>query len=252
VRPRPWLDALPAFAGVPTALMLLNAQLDGIVVLGLGAAVALWSRPYLAGLALGLTLMKPQLVLPLGLGLALARQWRVLAGWAAAGLVLSAGTAALNWHWVMDWLAQTGNTVTSASREVDLPHLGTLLPAEFQTDAVSALTVLTIFAVLGLARRRTDNFSRVFAVLVAGGVLAAPHALPADLVLVAFALAVWGGAEWHDWLLLSVGAALTAVTPAPVPAFIGVPLIVWLLLRISGVIEIRRRQSRPQALASSG
>src|SRR5438105_4287879 len=39
---------LPAFAAVPTALVLLNAQLDGIVVLGLGAAIGLWSRPYLA------------------------------------------------------------------------------------------------------------------------------------------------------------------------------------------------------------
>src|SRR5437868_8773247 len=58
VRPRAPAAILPAFAGVPTALLMLNAQLDGIVVLGLGGALALWSRPYLAGLALGLTLMK--------------------------------------------------------------------------------------------------------------------------------------------------------------------------------------------------
>ena len=58
--------ALPAFASVPTALLLLNAQLDGFVALGLGAAMALWTRPFLAGLCLGLTLVKPQLVLPLG------------------------------------------------------------------------------------------------------------------------------------------------------------------------------------------
>jgi hypothetical protein len=247
-RPRRWVEGLPAFAGVPAALLLLNAQLDGIVVLGLGAAVALWSRPYVAGLTLGLTLMKPQLVLPLGLGLVLARQWKVIAGWAAAGVVLWASVAVVNWRWVVDWLAQAGNTVTSGSREVDVPHLGTLVPAEFQTDAVSALTVLTIFAVLGLARRRNDDFRRVFAVLVAGGVLAAPHALPTDLVLVGFALAVWGGGEWHDWLVLSVGAVLAAITPAPVPALIGVPLILYLLLRISGVIGWTLRPRRqPQA-----
>jgi hypothetical protein len=247
-RPRRWVEGLPAFAGVPAALLLLNAQLDGIVVLGLGAAVALWSRPYVAGLTLGLTLMKPQLVLPLGLGLVLARQWKVIAGWAAAGVVLWASVAVVNWRWVVDWLAQAGNTVTSGSREVDVPHLGTLVPAEFQTDAVSALAVLTIFAVLGLARRRNDDFRRVFAVLVAGGVLAAPHALPTDLVLVGFALAVWGGGEWHDWLVLSVGALLAAITPAPVPALIGVPLILYLLLRISGVIGWTLRPRRqPQA-----
>ena len=55
-RPRPPTAILPAFASVPTALMMLNAQLDGIVALGIGGAIALWSRPYLAGLALGLTL----------------------------------------------------------------------------------------------------------------------------------------------------------------------------------------------------
>ncbi len=248
VRPRPWLEVMPAIAGVPTALLLLNAQIDGLVVLGFGAAFALWSRPFLAGLALGLTLMKPQLVLPLGLGLMLGRQWRTLAGWATAGVALFAASAAFNWRWVLDWLSQTGNTVTSASREVDLPHLGTLLPTNFQTDAVAILTVLTVLVVLTLARRKTDNFRRTFGVLVAGGVLAAPHALPTDLVLAALALAIWGEAAWYDWVLLSVGAAVCAVTPAPVPAFIGVPLLVFLLLRISGVIA---PQPRPLA-ASTG
>jgi len=251
-RRRPWLESLPAFAGVPTALLLLNAQLDGVVALGIGAAVALWSRPYLAGLALGLTLMKPQLVLPLGFGLLVARQWRVLAGWVAAGVVLWASVAVLNWRWVLDWLAQTGNTVTSGSREVDLPHLGTLLPAGVQTDAVVVLTVLTIFAVIALGRRRTDDFQRTFGILVAGGVLAAPHALPADLVLVALGLTIWGQAEWHDWLVLSIAAVLTAVTPAPVPAFIAVPVIAYLLLRISGVIELRRKRRLEPRAASTG
>ncbi|HLB77234.1 MAG TPA: hypothetical protein VJO72_09390, partial [Candidatus Dormibacteraeota bacterium] len=52
-------SALPAFASVPTALLLLNAQLDGFVALGIGAAVALWAQPFVAGLCLGLTLLKP-------------------------------------------------------------------------------------------------------------------------------------------------------------------------------------------------
>src|SRR5207247_254472 len=42
---------LPAFASVPTAVMMLNAQLAGIVALGIGAAIPLRSRPSLAGLA---------------------------------------------------------------------------------------------------------------------------------------------------------------------------------------------------------
>jgi len=229
-RPRPPSAILPAFAGVPTALLMLNAQLDGIVALGLGAAIALWSRPFLAGLVLGLTLMKPQLVLPVGLALVVARRWRVVAGWAAAGLALWASFAVLNPRWVLEWLGPIGTTVQPASREVDLPHFATSLPA-FQTFGVAILTVATVVGVVALAWRCRDDFRAAAAVVVAGGVLAAPHALPADLVLVAMALAIWGRAAWYDWLVVSVAAALAAVTPAPVPAIVAVPVMVWVLLR---------------------
>src|SRR5207245_250073 len=99
-RPRPPTAILPGFAAVPTALLLLNAQLDGIVALGLGAAFALWSRPFLAGLALGLTLVKPQLVLPLGLALIAGRRWRVLPAWAGGAVVRTASYRPLAPSWV--------------------------------------------------------------------------------------------------------------------------------------------------------
>ena len=234
VRPRPPAAILPAFASVPTALMLLNAQVDGLVVLGIGAALALRSRQYVAGFALGLTLVKPQLVLPLGAALLLARRWRVLAGWASAGALLWASVAVLNPRWVLDWLAPTSTTVTPGSREVDLPHLATLLPATWQLYAVATLTLLTVAGVVLVARRCKNGFDGQTAILVAGGVLAAPHALPADLVLVGLALAIWGHARWHDWLLLSIGALVAALVPAPLPAIIGVLVIGWLVLRVSG------------------
>ena len=241
VRPRPPSAILPAFASVPTALMLLNAQVDGVVVLGIGAALALRSRPYFAGLALGLTLMKPQLVLPIGLALLVGRQWRALAGWAAAGIVLWGSVAILNPHWVLDWLAPTSATVTPGSREVDLPHLGTLLPAAWQLYAVAALTLLALVAVVVLARRCRNGFTGQAAILIAGGVFAAPHALPADLVLVGLALAIWGQARWHDWLLLSLGALVAALVPAPLPALVGVVVVGWLLVRVSGWLSLPGR-----------
>src|SRR5438067_12288477 len=119
IRPRPPTLMLPGFATVPTALLLLNAQLDGVVALGIGAAVALWKRPYLAGLALGLTLMKPQLVLPLGAAVLLERQWKVLVGWAIAGVALLLPTLLLNPQWISLWLGQTRATVAPVSREID-------------------------------------------------------------------------------------------------------------------------------------
>jgi hypothetical protein len=240
VRPRPPTAILPAFASVPTALLLLNAQLDGFVALGIGAALALWTQPFLAGLCLGLTLLKPQLVLPLAAGLLLAGRWRVLAGWAVAGVVLLGASAALNPRWVFEWLPALGGTVQPGAREVDLAHLATLLPRSFQVWGVVVLAAIGMAAVLRLARRRRDDMRAAAAVLIAGGVLVAPHALPTDLVLVAVALAVWGEAQWQDWLLLSVGAAIAAVLPAPWPTLVGVLVVGWLCLRAAGLTAWRR------------
>lgn len=278
VRPRPPRSILPAFASVPTALLLLNGQLDGLVALGIGSAIAIvggrahnpspkpsplnggggmmqrvgrgeagW-RPFLAGLALGLTLVKPQLVLPLGAALILTREWRVLAGWAAAGIVLFAAAAVLDPRWVVDWLPALGTAVQPGVREVDFAHLGTLLPGAHQGYAVALLSLLALIAVLALAgrrsvrpiltaasARRSEDFRAAAAVLVAGGVLAAPHALPTDLVLVAVALAIWGEAIWADWLALSIGAMIAAVAPAPLPVAVGVLLVGWLCLRVVGL-----------------
>ena len=243
VRPRAPSVILPAFASVPAAVMMLNAQIDGFVVLGLGAAMALWSRPYLAGLALGVTLMKPQLILPLGVALLATRRWKVLAGWVAAGLVLLASTELLDPHWVLDWLGQARSTVQAGSREISLPHLGVFLPDSLQTLGLAVLTLLAIALVLYLARNR--EFRGAAAVVIAGGVLAAPHALGADLVLVALALAVWGQARWFDWLIISAGTAIAALIPAPVPLLVGVLTVGWACLRAAGVLSWPRPAPAP-------
>ncbi|HSS62429.1 MAG TPA: glycosyltransferase family 87 protein [Candidatus Limnocylindrales bacterium] len=232
----PTVGLLPAFASVPTALVLVNAQIDGIVALGLGAAIALWSRPYLAGLALTLTLMKPQLVLPLGVAILLGRRWKVVAGWAAGGVILLAPTLVLNPRWVIDWLGQTRSTVQTGAREVDLPHLTVLLPASLQTAGLALLTVVAIAGVLWLAWRRRTEPTAAAALLIAGGVLAAPHALPADLVLVAMAMAVWGRARWFEWLALSAAALVCALAPVPVPLIVGALVIGWVCLRAGGLL----------------
>src|SRR5260370_38140352 len=100
-------------------------------------------------------------------------------------------------------------------------------------------------AVALLRSERREGLRNAAAVLVGGRVLAAPHSLPADLVLVAVALAIWGEAEWFDWLLLSVGAAAAALTPVPIPTVIGVPMIGWILLRVAGVVPWGARGHSP-------
>ena len=262
VRPRPPTAILAAFASVPTALLLLNAQLDGLVALGIGGAVALHSLPptgervvhqeypYLAGLCLGLALVKPQLVLPIGAALILTREWRVLAGWTSAGIVMFGAAAAVYPRWVFDWWHVLGTTVQVGAREVNLGHLGTILPGAYVGYGVAALSLLALVGVLILARRVRRDLRAAMAVLVAGGVLVSPHALPADLVLVTIALAIWGNATWAEWLVLSVGAIIAAVVPAPVPTVVGVLLVAWLCLRVAGLSAWQRPQG--QAPASAG
>jgi hypothetical protein len=240
LRGRPPTGLFPAFASVPTALVMLNAQTDGLVVLGMGAAMALWPRRFLVGLVLGLTLMKPQLVLPLAIALVLLvrREWKVLLGWAASGAVLLAATLAVSPHWVLDWLGQTRSTVQTGAREIDLPHFAVLLPDPWQGPAIAVLTVLSLAAVLWLAWRvRGQNMRPPTAILVAGGVLAAPHALAADYVVVALAIAIWGEARWFEWLGLSAAALASALLPAPIPTLVGVVAIGWICLRVGGLVS---------------
>ncbi len=213
---------------------MLNAQLDGIVALGVGASIALWPRRYLAGLALGLTLVKPQLMLPLGVAMLLTREWKVLAGWATAGALLLITTVALSPRWVFEWLSQSRSTVQTGAREVDLPHLAVFLNDSLQGAGLAILTLAALGLVTWLAWRvRGQEMRPAIAILVAGGVLAAPHALPADLVLVAVGLAIWDRAGWIEWLALSIGGLLAALTPAPYPTLIGIVLMLGLTFRVS-------------------
>ena len=246
VRPRAPSAALPALASVPTAIVLINAQLDGVVVLGLGAAISLWRRPWLAGLCLGLTLFKPNLIFPVGAALLLARQWRVIAAWAAAAVVLTAMPMIFSPNWVFQWLNVVGGTVQRGSREIVLADLGPYIaPDPYQSYVSGARALVALAAVLVVAARCRADFRRCAAVLVAGSVFAAPHALPGDLVLVALALAIWGASEWHDWLALSVGAAVAAFAPPIVPMLVGIVLVGWVILRVSGPTARPQPEPRP-------
>lgn len=246
VRPRGPNAALPALASVPTAIVLVNAQIDGVVVLGLGAAISLWSRPWLAGFCLGLTLFKPNLIIPVGAALLLARRWRVVGAWAAVGVTLTAIPMLVNPGWVFQWLPAASGTVQRGSREISLADLGPYIASgRYQAIAIGALALVALAAVLTVAWGCRADFRRCTAVLAAGCVFAAPHALPGDLVLVALALAISGGAQWHDWLVLSAGAVVAAFAPPIVPTLVGVVLVGWLMLRASGLRSRPQPESRP-------
>ena len=147
------------------------------------------------------------------------------------------------------WLGQTRSTVQTGAREIDVPHWAVLLPDNLQGVGLAVLTLLTLVAVVWLAWRvRAQRMRPGLVVLLAGGVLAAPHALPTDMVVVALALAVWGQASWFEWLGLSAAALIAALAPAPVPAVVGPLAIGWVCLRAAGLLTWRS----PEPVSASG
>jgi hypothetical protein len=220
-------------ASFPALALLLNVQLDGLVVLGLGAAIAAErsGRPTLGGLALGLTLVKPHLVIPVAVGLLLTRRWRMAGGWAVAALVLVALSSARQASWTWAWVETVLATVGRNGREIGPAIWPWLLgPAWPRTLLTLATSLAVLGLVLAVALRRGRE---PWAALVAGGVLVAPHAVPSDLVLVGLALAIDGGAGPLEWAVFSVAAAAATLTPDPWPPLIATALVGTVLLRIA-------------------
>lgn len=194
-----------AVAGVPAAIMLLNSQVDGLVVLGLGLAwrLLLVGSEFWAGATLGLTLFKPHLVLGVAAGLIATRRWRILAGWSSAGVVLAAGSTAIEPHLLPDWLATAVGNAGQVGNDLSLPGLAHALGGGELGMVMAVAGALT--ATLILARGRSGAIAAAIAIL--GGLLAAPHALGSDLVLVPFALLVAGRDQPRRLLAVSAGSA---------------------------------------------
>ena len=220
--------ALAAAASVPTGLVLANAQLDGLFVLGLGLAAAAWSRSrWVAGAALTLCVAKPQLALPLAAAVLLSRNYRVLAGWVAGVAMLVLLAAAIHAPWLVEWPRFVAHGAGRLGYELGLT--GFVLRLDALGGAAPALALVTLGAglalVLWLARRRTGDPGAVVAVLLAGGFLLSPHVLASDTALLALALLFWGRARAVHWLALS-GLALAAAVlhPLAISSAVGIAL----------------------------
>jgi Glycosyltransferase family 87 len=227
--PRRFAAVVPALAGVPAALMLANMQLDGMVVLGLGLAVALQRRNLglWGGLALGLTLVKPHLVLAIGPGLLLARQWRLLAGWLASGLLLVGTSLLVRGNLIASWLAFIQHNARRIGEDISLPGL-------VGPSLVVPATLLALAVVLGLAYRRRHDQTVAAGILIAGGLLCAPHALATDTLMIGAGLLMAGRPGWKEWLVLSLAAAALALNHQPLlTALLGVATIGGFLIRLS-------------------
>jgi len=229
-RARPLGRAAPAFAllgllaAVPTWAALTEGQVTPLLLVG-GALVIAALRSDGWALAAGagaLLAVKPQ-YLPLGLLVLLAaRQWRALlaAGAAAALVLLSplAGRVEAMTGMIHNAL-RANQAVAVRLDESWIGVLGPLLPAAAATAVAIAIYVMVLAALGVIAWRRPASVVGFATLAIAMTVLASPHALPHDLLLLAV----------PAWLAIDLfgGARL----PNPVPGLLLVDLALLIDLR---------------------
>lgn len=231
-RARPLDRKAPAFAmlgllaAVPTWTALTEGQVTPLLVVGGALLVAALSRDRwgLAAAGGALLAIKPQYLPAYLLVVLAARRWRMLlvAGVAATLVLMSPLAAGAGGMAAMVHNALRANqAVAIRLDEAWIGVLGPALPAVAAT-AVAIAAYLAVLAALGLTAWRRPASTTGFAVLaVALSLLASPHALPHDLLMLA--VPAW----------LAVDLFFEGRLPNPIPGLLLIDLA--LLIDLHGV-----------------
>jgi Glycosyltransferase family 87 len=210
---------LMAIAAGGTYAFLLLGQIDGIAAFGLAAAYAAWrkDRPAAAGfwLALAFAATKPHLAIGLGIWLVARRDWRALAGAAAGCAVVAAVSLGLvGPGGIAGFVSALGFAVgnTPGASTLGIPGLvaswlgGGTVPAAI--GLTGSLIALGGCGLLGArSRGKPGALEASLAGAAALSLVASPHLLPHDLVILAPAFA---------WCAARAAAAESAPWPGPV------------------------------------
>jgi hypothetical protein len=223
-----WLIA--AFAWYPVQYSLSLAQPDVIVLLG---AVACWKladrgKPYLAGVVLGVSVLKPQLTLVLPLVLLAAGRWRIAAAWAVTvGVLAAVSLLVIGQQGLSDYRA----LLSEAEHVVNNRYF---TPAYVFGPGALSYAVQAIFVLVGLAGaylNRRASLARLFALGLVTTTLGATYWHLQDYsILVGAAWLFWHDTApaWQRWWLLVVAIGGELAWPlSPLPILIG--LGVWLV-----------------------
>jgi hypothetical protein len=205
-RSAPWPAALPrlprvaivlvALAGFGTGLLFLEGQWDGVSVLGLAAAYALWrrDRPAAAGFALGFTaaIAKPQLVIGVAAYMVGRRDWRAVGGaLAGAAVTVVIGLVGAGPHALTAFITAVATPSNSPTAQMQGTSglFGSLLghaPGVFLLAVAAGIAAAGAAGWLGtVAHRRPDLFEPSLCGAVALSLFASPHLLGHDLTLLA-------------------------------------------------------------------
>ena len=221
-----WL--LGALAWYPVLYGLSLAQ-PALVIVALAAIawrLAEAGKPYHAGVVLGLSVIKPQMLLLLPLVLLFAGRWRIVAAWAAtAALLAAASLAVIGGQGMSDYLALLDEAQHVANnRYFTLAFvLGSGPPSYF------AQGVVVVAAAMGAYLNRHEGNARIFALGIVATALGATYWHLQDFTILL--LAAW--LFWREGLSTPLRLLLVVVAIAgefawpltPLPILVGVA--VW-------------------------
>jgi hypothetical protein len=228
-----WLRALwlvAAFAWYPVQYSLSLAQPAPVVLL---AAMACWAlaergRPYLAGVVLGLSVLKPQLVLALPLVLLAAGRWKIAAAWAVtAGVAALVSVIVIGQQGVGDYralLAEAQNVTNN--RYFTAAFVLGPGPAGYAWQGL-----VLAAGVAGAFLNRTASLARLFALGLVATAIGATYWHLQDYAMLAGAVWLFWRTEppaWQRWWLLVVAVGGELAWPlTPLPLLVG--LTAWLI-----------------------
>lgn len=226
-----------------------SGQIQFFVAALLGAALILLPRrPVLAGILIGLLVIKPQLGVLLPVALLAGREWRAFAAAASTSVVafiVSTGafgmTALESWWSSLGVLGEAIDDGTAPIYKFVTPYMGLRLVGLQEVPALVLHTVVALpvaLVVWRLWRRPADPMVRNSATVI-GTFLVTPYAADYDLAVLAFPIA-WMAimGQRHGWLrgdrnLLVATWLLPAIT-GPIALITHVtmtPFLMALLLR---------------------
>ena len=223
-----WLIA--ALAWYPVQYGLSLAQSDLIILL---AAVACWKladqgKPYVAGVVLGVSVLKPQLTLALPLVLLAAGRWRIAAAWAVTvGILTVVSVIVIGQQGLSDYRALLADAE-------HVPNNRYFTPAYvFGPGALSYATeaIVTVIGGVGAYVNRHSDLARLFALGLVTSTLGATYWHLQDYtILVGAVWLFWRDhiPAWQRWGLLVIAVGAEFGWPlGPLPILIG--LAIWLV-----------------------
>ena len=227
-----WLLAAAAWYPVLYGFSLAQPDLVLLMLVAVAWRLAEGKRDYAAGALLGLTVIKPQLVMLLPLVLLIAGRWRIVAAWAGVAAALAAvSLLVVGGQGLNDYLALLGEAQHVANnRYFTLAWLVGPGPIGYVAQGL-----IVALAVVGAHRNRDAGNARIFALGIVATALGATYWHLQDFtVLVVAAWLCWrdGLSTPMRMLLLLIAVAGEFAWPlTPLPILLGTAI--WLAALIT-------------------